>query len=93
MLCALLAGVVATVSIEHGLALSLAPCFVLVTLLVAGLFPGEETIERLRATQRSTQAVERPANVRLPRRTAFMPRVGRALAFALAVRPPPVPVS
>jgi hypothetical protein len=69
-----------------------APLYLLVVPLLAGRYVGEETLERL-----GRQAPTRPRRVftggALPgiRRTAvLLPRGGRLIAEALAVRPPPL---
>ncbi len=88
VLCALLGAIVVTAQISPGLAAGFAPFFLLVGLLAIGHFPGEEMIDRLRSRYR--QPARRPASsVRPAGRVPFVKRVGRAAAFALAVRPPP----
>jgi hypothetical protein len=74
-----------------GLALALAPACLLLVALAFGRFPGEQLIERL-ANVRHVVRRRRPCPLAARRRPdrAFR-RVGRLIAFALAVRPPPAP--
>jgi hypothetical protein len=69
-------------------ALMLAPAAVLLVLLLHGIAPGEALIERLR---RRWVAVRTRAASCLPvrRLKLVVRRVGRQLAAALAMRPPP----
>jgi hypothetical protein len=66
-----------------------APLLVLVVPLLAGRYVGEERLLRLAAARRPRRARLRPAPVRATGRAVVVPRGGRLLAFALAVRPPP----
>jgi hypothetical protein len=86
-LLALLAVVTAAAAVDHRLALEMVPVFVMFGALLLGHFPGEQIIERLRRTPE-----RRPRPVRAARihHAPFVRRVGRATAFALSVRPPPV---
>jgi hypothetical protein len=72
--------------------LFLSPAIVLLTSLLTGHYVGEGGLERLAAAvgrRRPTRA--RAARNPLPRRPrALMPRGGRLVATALAVRPPPL---
>lgn len=72
-----------------GLALSIAPAFVLAAALIVGMFPGEALIDRMR--ERRATPVKRRRRTLAPRiRAAACVRpVGHSLAFALAMRPPP----
>lgn len=86
---ALLSVMVATADASPQIALLLAPAFVLVLLLSFGVFLGEDLIARLR-----DRRMTRPRRVREPRAgrpyaAGVVRRVGRSLAFALAIRPPP----
>lgn len=85
---AMLCAVIAVAAASHGLALSLAPMFLLVAWLAVGRFPGEEIIERLRSPRRPRRSPGRPANARAARAPSFVRRVGLGVAFAFAVRPP-----
>ena len=75
--------------VAPGPALMLVPAAILAVLLLRGMFPGEQVIERLaRAVARR---IARPASIHVPRARAIaLHRVGRLIAFALAMRPPPV---
>jgi hypothetical protein len=92
VLCTVAAGGVVLDLASHELALTLLPVILLVAWLAVGRFPGEELIERLRAPRRSSRVVARPVNARPTRPPSFQRRVGLAVAFALAVRPPPVAI-
>jgi hypothetical protein len=68
-----------------------APLFLLAVPLLAGRYVGEERLERLRvrglrARRRRTAVAVRPV---VRRSDALLPRGGRLIAEALAVRPPP----
>jgi hypothetical protein len=89
-LCALVGAAIAVTLTSHGLALSLAPVFLLVGWLAVGRFPGEKIIERLRSPRCRRRPPGRPANARPACAPSFVRRVGLTVAFALAVRPPPV---
>jgi hypothetical protein len=70
-----------------------APLFLLAVPLLAGRYVGEERLERLRGRavrtpRRRLAAAARPV---VRRRDALLPRGGRLIAEALAVRPPPAP--
>lgn len=82
---------VALALVAPGPALMLVPAAALAACLLRGVFPGEAVIERLAGALRSRTA--RPRDVRLSRtrtRALAAHRVGRLIAFALAMRPPPV---
>ena len=83
LMCLPLAGV-------HSDVLLAAPVLVLVLPLLAGRYVGEERLARLAAAfapaRRRPAAALRPAVARAPR---VLPRGGRLIATALAVRPPP----
>jgi uncharacterized membrane protein YccC len=88
LVSALLVVAAVTALTAPGLAVDLAPFFVLIGLYLVGRFPGEEIIERLRERyQRLAPRLRSPSRP-LPR-APFVRPVGRAAAFALAVRPPP----
>jgi hypothetical protein len=68
-----------------------APVFLLAVPLLAGRYVGEDRLERLRE-RRARPSRLRPTAVALPakrRVVALLPRGGRLIATALAVRPPP----
>ena len=74
-----------------GLALALVPTVLLLAALAVGRFPGERLIERLAVAHRPVRR-PRPCSVAVrPRAERALRRVGRLIAFALAVRPPPAP--
>ena len=77
--------------VAPGFALLIAPAFFLILLLVNGIRPGEQLIQRLRRRHEA-----RPR--RRAERTRWTPRVvdlpGRLIASGLAMRPPPaIPVT
>ncbi len=78
--------------IAPGMAVALAPAALLLLLLVHGLFPGEEAIERLRGRMQ-VRAVRPVRSSRRPALPQVVRRTGREIAFALAVRPPPAGVA
>ena len=86
---ALLAIMATTADAAPQIALLLAPFFLLVLLLSLGFFPGEELIERLRAARWTSPAARRAPRVGRLYAAPVVRRVGRAFAFALAMRPPP----
>ena len=69
------------------LILALAPALLLLGLLASGVRPGERLIGRLAA--RRTRAVRAPVSLPRPRLALVVRPAGRALATALAMRPPP----
>ena len=73
---------------DPGLALAFAPALVLLALLTVGVRPGEALLERLRARITATRPA-RAASSSRPRLALFVRPVGRELATALAMRPPP----
>jgi hypothetical protein len=77
---------------EPGLALTMAPAVLMLALFAGGVRPGEALIERLRSRR---EAPRRPRAVSAPRpRLALVVRpAGRAIASALAMRPPPAPLA
>ena len=58
-------------------------------ILSLGYFPGEQIIERVRSLRRRPRSSRRPASERAPVTFDFVRPVGRSIAFALSVRPPP----
>jgi hypothetical protein len=70
------------------LVLTLAPAVLLLGLLVRGVRPGEKLIERLRGRPPRPRRV-RPVSMPRPRLAVVIRPVGRQLADALAMRPPP----
>jgi hypothetical protein len=67
----------------------LSPVVLIGLILSAGLFPGEELIERTRRGVFSRPVSSRLPTVPVPVRSSWVKPVGLALAFALANRPPP----
>lgn len=74
---------------DPGLMLAFAPAVALLTLLTVGVRPGEALIERLRA-RFVARTARRASSARRPRLALVLRPVGRDLAAALAMRPPPV---
>ena len=86
------AGMLALVALaglaEPGLALTMAPAVLLLALFTLGVRPGEALLERLRGRRagvRPMRAVSAPR----PRLALVVRPVGRLIASALAMRPPP----
>lgn len=73
-------------------ALLLAPAFVLLLVLVVGVFPGEEAIARARARRTRARPSRAPGRTPRPVLPDVVRPAGAALAFALAMRPPPAVV-
>jgi hypothetical protein len=90
LLGALVVVALVTADVAPAFALSIVPVLGLVAALIAGAFPGEELIDRLRERRASRPRPLRgmAAAPRL-RLAVFVRPVGRAAAFALAMRPPP----
>ncbi|WP_233243712.1 hypothetical protein [Paraconexibacter algicola] len=76
------------VVVAPGALLALAPTLLLFGTLLAGAMPGEELLHRLRARFAPRARRRRPARPRTYR-AVHLRRVGRLIAAALAVRPPP----
>jgi hypothetical protein len=57
--------------------------------LLAGRYVGEERLEALRGHVARPRRRVAPQRSRAPRPVALLPRGGRLIAEALAVRPPP----
>lgn len=70
-------------------ALLLAPALLLLLVLVVGVFPGEEAIARARARRTRARPSRAPGRVLRPVLPDVVRPAGAALAFALAMRPPP----
>jgi hypothetical protein len=70
-------------------ALLLGPAFLLLLILVVGVFPGEEAIARARARRAKARRSRAPGRVAVPVLPDVVRPAGLALAFALAMRPPP----
>jgi hypothetical protein len=70
-------------------ALAMAPAIALFALLAQNVMPGEERLTRLLA--RRLPRRRRTSSVALGYRVVVVRRVGRRLAVALAMRPPPAP--
>lgn len=89
LLSALVVVALLLVDVSPAFALSVVPVLGLVAALIAGAFPGEALIERLRERRAMPARARRaPAAMRL-RPSTFVRPVGRAATFALAMRPPP----
>ncbi|WP_026912665.1 hypothetical protein [Patulibacter minatonensis] len=70
-------------------ALVLGPALLLFLILAAGAFPGERTLARARARRARPRAPRVASRVPRPVLPDVVRPVGSALAFALAMRPPP----
>lgn len=70
-------------------ALTMAPALLLFAVLLRGHLPGEELIERLRGRRRPERSRRVVGEVAPPRLVLVVRAAGRALAVALAMRPPP----
>lgn len=70
-------------------ALMLGPALLLLLTVAVGLFPGEEAIARARARRAKARPTRAPGRVARPVLPDVVRPVGVALAFALAMRPPP----
>ena len=77
---------------EPGLALTMAPALLMLALFAGGVRPGEGLIERLR-TRRATPRRPRAVSALRPRLALVVRPAGRLIASALAMRPPPAPLS
>jgi hypothetical protein len=64
------------------------PAILMLSALAHGAFLGEELIARLGARRRSRRARRAPV-IAVPRAVRIVCGVGRTIAFALAMRPPP----
>lgn len=91
-----LIGLIALVALagiaDHGLALTLAPAVLLLAMFAGGFRPGEALIERLRE-QRAAPRPLRATSARIPQLALVVRPVGRLIASALAMRPPPAPLA
>ena len=87
------AGAVLAAALTPALAvglLTLAPALLLLGLLANGRYVGVQQLARLRSALRGRRRRPAPAVPTAPLRPApFLPRGGRLIAAALAVRPPP----
>ena len=96
-LCTLAAAALLLATASPAFALSLVPVFALVAALIVGRFPGEELIERLRERRSARGRTLRAPGSFRARPVVYVRPTGRALAFALAMRPPsaaaPAPIS
>ena len=89
LLCVLAAAALLLAEVSPAFALSVVPLIGLVAALIAGRFPGEKLINRLRERRAKRVKRRRPAGrLRIPS-AGYVRPVGRLLAFALAMRPPP----
>jgi hypothetical protein len=93
LLCALAGAALLMADVSPAFALSVVPVLALVAALIAGAFPGEELIERLRERRAMPAPSRRPVAAPRSRPPAYVRPVGRAAAFALAMRPPPAPLA
>lgn len=73
-----------------GVALLLAPAVVMFYLLMVGLRPGEQMIERLRQRRCRPREHRAPRTVATRHRAVIVPRTSWLAASPLAMRPPPV---
>ena len=77
-------------AVGTGVALLLAPAVVLFCLLMLGLRPGEQLLDRLRHRRSRPREHRAPRTVGAGRRAGFAPRTTWLAASPLAMRPPPV---
>jgi hypothetical protein len=70
-------------------ALLLGPAFLLLLVLVVGVFPGEEALARARARRARGRRSRAPGRVAAPVLPDVVRPAGATRAFALAMRPPP----
>jgi hypothetical protein len=89
LLSALVLVALLVADVSPAFALSIVPVLALVGALIAGAFPGEELIDRLRERRAVPVRHRRTPRVARMRRAVYVRPVGRAAAFALAMRPPP----
>jgi hypothetical protein len=89
LLGALLVVALSVADVSPAFALSIVPVLALVGALIVGAFPGEELIDRLRERRAVPVRHRRALRVARMRRDVYVRPVGRAAAFALAMRPPP----
>jgi len=89
LLCVLVGAALLVADVSPEFALSAVPALALAAALIFGAFPGAELIDRLR--ERRSMPTRRRAAAAAPRLrpAAYVRPVGRAMAFALAMRPPP----
>lgn len=85
----LLLGWLALGALSVTVALIAAPAFALFFVLSLGFFPGEKLIVKVRELRSRPREWSRPVRVSFPVLPDAIRPVGRRLAFALAVRPPP----
>jgi hypothetical protein len=78
----------AIMALSATVAMMCAPALLLVAFLLAGRFPGERLIERLR-TGLPRISLSRPASAPLPRLALVLRPTGSRFAYALSMRPPP----
>jgi hypothetical protein len=77
---------------DPGLAMTLAPAVLLLATFACGVRPGEALIERLRERRVAPRHV-RATSTRVPQLALVVRPVGRLIASALAMRPPPAPLA
>lgn len=90
-LAALLLGLAALVVVAPAFALTMAPALALFALFAHRILPGEERLVRIIERYRSARP-RTLTTLRALHRPILVHRVGRALAAALAMRPPPAPL-
>ena len=76
-------------AVSPAFALSVAPVLALLAALIAGTFPGEDLMQRIRERRSLPVKRRRLAGAPSPPVAVFVRPTGRRLAFALAMRPPP----
>lgn len=77
-------------AVSMTVALIAAPAFALFFVLSLGFFPGEDLIIKIRESATRPREWSRPIRLAAPSLPIASRPVGLKLAFALAVRPPPV---
>ncbi len=68
----------------------LSPALVILLVLSLGFAPGEQLIERVHARRARSRSRRQPVRISAPLVPLLAHSVGRKLAFALAMRPPPL---
>ena len=76
-------------AISASVALALAPAIAILLILSLGYFPGETVIVRIRSISRDRNHA-RPVAEPVPSSLNLVRRTGRLIAYALAIRPPPL---
>jgi len=83
------AGALLAIGLSPEFALSVLPALALVVALILGAFPGAELIDWLRECRSRPTGRRRPVDTPRQRCAPYVRPAGRAMAFALAMRPPP----